>query len=251
MMGKASNAMIAMGIALGASVAAFGQSYPASAPKDGEVLLQISARGLATSPADLITVNIPLNASADTAIAARAAVQSKIDRLRKQFLAKGIAPGSISFAKSSGMQMGFISEPPEDDNGAPLPLPMAMTKKSAQSMLQLRLASAAQVEAVRDILDAENEGMMGVPVAALKDDRTAKRQAIADAVVKARAEADAYSEAFRMRILRVARISNQSSNSPDTNYAGIMQLIAGRANGAPNDVMTDAAISIDFVMAPR
>lgn len=147
--------------------------------------------------------------------------------------------------------MGFISEPPTDEDGAPLPWKAAMSKKTAQSLLRVKLNDPSQIEIVREVLDAENEAMAGAPVLSLKNEQPAKRKAIADAVAKARAEAEIYAAAFGMRVLRVSRISNEGLSPGEPGYAALMQMMAAQNGPDANDVSTDVTMSVDFVLVAR
>ena len=218
----------------------------------GEVLLQLSARGSVHSPADLITINIPISASGDTAIAARAADQATLDRVKHALVAKGIDPNAITLAPMNATRIGFIGNEGDYPAAASPEGPgAALNRKTAQAMLQVKLSDPARVQIVRDVLDSENQAMAGAPTFSLKDDRIAHRAAIADAIARARSDAEAYAAALGLHVVGIIRVSNQDQATQDAeSYADMMRQMMGQGEGS-NDVVTQARVSIDFRLAPR
>ena len=218
----------------------------------GEVLLQLSARGSVHNPADLITINIPISAWGNTAIAARAADQAIIDRVKHALVARGIDPNAITLAPMNGARMGFIGN--EEDMpvvASPQGLGATLNRKTAQAMLQVKLSDPARAQIVRDVLDSENQAMAGAPTFSLKDDRIAHRAAIADAIARARSDAEAYAAALGLHVVGIIRVSNQDQATQDAeSYADMMRQMMGQGESS-NDVVTQARVSIDFRLAPR
>ncbi|WP_340316705.1 SIMPL domain-containing protein [Rhizorhabdus argentea] len=219
-------ALLAVMVAVGISQSLAAQTVMPTPLASGEVLLQIVAHGSNRSPADFVLMTVPIWVSADDATAARMSNQAKIDRLKKLLVASGVDAADLTLVKPGAARMGFIgNEQLAGGEGAPLSMVQRLQQKTAYSALQIKLSDVSKLSRVTDILDAENEAMVADPVLRLKDDRGAKRAAIADAATRARFDADNYAAAFGLRVIRIARISDQASNVPETNYAAMMQMM--------------------------
>ncbi|MEO7690211.1 MAG: SIMPL domain-containing protein [Sphingomonas sp.] len=217
----------------------------------GEVLLQVSAMGSVHNPADDITITIPITASSSTAIAARAANQAVIDRLKRALIAKGIDPNAISLAPMNSPRIGFIGNETDMSGFPSQGLNMAQNRKTANSVLQVKLSETAGIRTVRDVLDAQDQGMVGAPAFSLKDDRAAHQAAVKDAIAKARADAESYAAALGLHVVSITRVSNQGPEGafPEA-YLAVMRTMTGQG-GESDDVVTEARVWIDFKLAPR
>jgi uncharacterized protein YggE len=217
----------------------------------GEVLLQVSAMGSVHNPADDITITIPITASSNTAIAARAANQAVIDRIKRALVAKGIDPNAISLAPMNSPRIGFIGNEVDMSGFPSQGVDMAQNRKTANSVLQVKLSNRAGIRTVRDVLDAEDQGMAGAPAFSLKDDRAAHQAAVKDAIAKARAEAESYAAALGLHVVGITRVSNQGPEGANPEaYLAVMRAMNGQG-GESDDVVTEARVWIDFKLAPR
>jgi Protein of unknown function (DUF541) len=94
------------------------------------------------------------------------------------------------------------------------------------------------------------------PFYSTSDPKAAHSRAIADALAKARAEADAYAAALGMRVVRIARVSSEKQG---ITWPDLMQWF-GKVddNGSPSEAnfrrlagSTYAGAKVDFVIAPK
>jgi uncharacterized protein YggE len=87
----------------------------------------------------------------------------------------------------------------------------------------------------------------------LKNNSEARRSAIANAIARARADAETYASVIGYRIARIAKLSNQ--NLPELvndDYAALLQGVGSSYSDAPaGHVVTKARVQIDFVLLPR
>lgn len=220
----------------------------------GEVLLQISAQGSVSSAPDRITVTVLLSAAGATSSAARAAAQAKANKVTAALVAAGIPADAIS--QGPGTSLGFMGDVQLEGLANTLPqvvtgsgTELAMTKRSTTSLL-IRLSNVGMVARVNSVLDAQDEAMAGRPTMELLKDAPARQAAIADAIKKARADADAYATALGMQVVRFVRVSNQAANAFDS-AAQMVEMFSNRRNSIENVVTTDAGVWIDFILAPR
>lgn len=243
--------ILSMITGLGATPAA-AQASANTALAPGEVLLQISANGSSRDKADTVTILVPISTTGATASAARAANEASIERLKKALVARGVPAGSASVVPMQG-SFGFIGN--ETANLDLLPgtaFAAAGREKSARSLIQIILTNPAMMSAVRAALDAENQAMTGPPVYALKDDRPASAAASADAIAKARRQADLSAAALGLRVARIVRVSNygeQTNEVPD--YESMARMMMGARADEGDQVVTRARVWIDFVLQPR
>lgn len=223
-------------------------------PVANEVPLGISERGSVHSRPDRITINVPVMASAETAAAARAANQAIVDKLIRDLLAQGLDRDAVQLAPTGGAAFGFVgNEAYDPDNPVAPNLPGASTKRrTATSLLQIKLHDQAGIETVRRVLDLDDQAMAGPPQLALADDGDARRQAATVAIAKARADADAYAASVGMRVSRMTRVSNYGPAGSGDNYTTVADNIMAMAQGqTTSDVTTSATVWIDFMMVPR
>lgn len=217
----------------------------------GEVLLQISATGSARNAPDSVIINVQIMTTGDTAVAARAAGVAKTEALIRALTANGVDKAAISQVRTSASAFGFIG-----NEAAGVDYPQRLNPGSeprlAQSIVRIKLRSLSQIGQVREVLDSQNLTMAGIPFLALGDEREARRAAIADAVLKARQDAETYASVAGFRVLRIVRISNQSARL-DTleSYSDLIRGMGSLQAADPDTVTTSASVTIDFMIGPN
>lgn len=229
---------------------AVAQTAPIAPLAPGEVLLQISASGSSTNRADSVTIFVPISTSADTASAARAANRAKIDILTKALVARGVPSSAVSLGANHSPFPFMGNEAAGVDGDGPSPFPRA--KRNAESVVQISLNDPAMFAAVRDVLDEENEAMMGAPVYALKNNAAARATAISDAMSKAREEASHSAAALGLQVARIVRVSNYGAQTTQPeDLQAVARMVMAMQGGSSDQVETQVRIWIDFVLTPR
>jgi uncharacterized protein YggE len=105
---------------------------------------------------------------------------------------------------------------------------------------------------VQELLDQKDAVTLESPLFELSDNRAARSAAIADAIQKARLDADAYAAALGMRVSRLTRVKDQNAQaSPFGNYAELVEKMVQQKSGPRGKVETDVNVVIEFALAPR
>ncbi|MES1984426.1 MAG: SIMPL domain-containing protein [Pseudomonadota bacterium] len=243
---------VLLGIAPFAMGAANAQTTNAAKP--GTVELRLNATGQSVKRADFVTIYVPISTNAETASAARSANSAAITTLTNALVERGIDRGSITLMPAA-TRFGFIGNEAYDPSDTPqVPQGMAamMARKTAYSTIRVRLTDASLVDRVREVLDQQNQSMTGAPTYALNDDRSAKNEAIADAIAKVRQDAEAYAAPLGLRVERITSVSSYgdaTSTMPDVNF--FAQMMAGTQEGPSNSVTTRAQVWVNFALVPR
>jgi uncharacterized protein YggE len=233
-------------VAVAGPLPAAAQQASSVALAPGEVALQISASASVTSPADKITITIPVSASGATAAVARAVNQVTIDWLKTALVAQGVDAGAISLLPSGQGAFGFPGMGEETAGGV-----AAGAKKTARTVVQVELRDAAQLARVTELLEQRNQ-QMSAPVYALRDDSAARGTATAEAIRKAQAQAESSAAAMGYRVVRMTRLSNYGQALFDNgDFASMAQTMFASRGGNGGTVLTQARVWIDFVMKPR
>lgn len=233
-------------------LAAHEENSPLLAP--GEVLAQVLGSGSVRSQPEVARFRLVVSARGDNAaqaVATRdAAVQSLLSKLR----AIGVPDSAISIQPEDMVRMGFISSPPDSDqdafdgSGVAALLGARSRGKVATVGVQIELTKMSHLATVRKIVFEQDEVDTQRPTLSLLDDTDARRSAIAQAVEKAKKEADAYASALGLRVVRITRVFNPDT-TPDPQLWP--QMIALMNGGNQNEVVTFARVGLDVVLAPR
>ena len=170
--------------------------------------------------------------------------------------AASVPDSAITVQPAGGMtRVGFISNPVSDDDDEPAAanaaamLAVARHGKTSSVGLQIELNDMTRLAAVRKLL-SEREDVIAQPIIlTLRDDSAAKREAVAQAIAKARQEADAYSGALGLRVARIVRVFDPAATSEQPQVW--TQMIAMMNGGTGEEVVTDARVGMDVVLAPR
>jgi uncharacterized protein YggE len=221
----------------------------------GEVLVQIGGAGQVRSPPEVARFRLTLSAHADNAAAARAACDVALRDLLAKLRNLGVQDASIAVLPPGATQIGFVGNEAYADDDAPNPvgaaamLAMTRQRKTAMVGVQIELTDMTRLAAVRQFLLERDDVASQPPALSLRDDSAARRTAIAQAIAQARKEADAYADALGLRVARIARVLDPSATIEQPQIW--QQMLAQMNGGNGNEVVTDARIGMDVVLAPR
>ncbi len=211
----------------------------------GEVLLQIVGDGEDRRPADEIALTIDVSASEATPAEARASDQAKVDKLIAGLTALGIDRAAITSLPMHASGAVFIVPPAVGT--APRPAP----KRSASTLVRVRLAGSGQMARVQTLLDEQELGLSGTPALALRDPRPARLAAIGNATEHARHDAEAEAAALGLRIGRMVRVANYAPTGALGDYLlNAANLFDPRRDTNSAEVVTKARVSIDYIAGP-
>jgi uncharacterized protein YggE len=228
-------------------------SLPPLAP--GEVLLEVSAAGTVSTPATSATIAVDVSGDGDDDRAARRMLDERLEQVRAGARAAGAAAADISVGsvRTGTPEVEFFN-----DLGAAGMNTMTSDGGRASAAVTIRLRSVAGVEPLRDRLGLIDGVSVGEAQYALDDDSAARRQARADAIRRARADADAYAATMNMRIVRVLRVTERGGFDLMSAMFGNESLFArqmeGRMSGrgrSSSRIETVALVGVDFALAPR
>lgn len=245
----------------------------------GETPLTISARSTVRTPPDLVLLQVRVSARGASQAEARKLADEKVQRIIAGLVSKGVRredvivttepQPALAINAVDEIEMVAVAPPPPpvvvppapkpspvvvSSAPPPPPVPVLMTpspasarRASATSTIKMSLQSTSQYTVAQEVLSREDV-YVGAARLSLRDDRQAKRAAIAQAIAKARDEADIYAAAVGMRVTRVTKISNEM---PIGTLAVDVDSLVSRRAGSQEEVATDAAVTIEFAMAPK
>ena len=228
----------------------------------GEVLLEAGGYGLARTPADLGTLEVPIRAEGATEVAARRAFEAQQRRVVDAAVRAGVAradivpesPPKIERDEADTLTDLDAEEPAASERRAEPPV------FRASGSVKFRSRNVSRAAAVREAIG--NAGVDSVPdfVFSLIDSRAARRQAKTAAVEQARGDAEAYAARLNMRVVRIARISERAATYNLNSIFGLaFDALLGNPRGPlgiveeyqEGVVVTPAIVDVDFVLAPR
>lgn len=234
----------------------------------GEVLVEINALGVVTTRADRATLTFSIQGSGDTDADAVRQVEGSVRNLRQELRSLGIADADIRIQPAVARATRGMTDVTDDMsfNGTVAMVEENMADTNAM-MSATSFASAAVEITIRNVDRAHEVRAVAIqqsgvtilrsPAYALADDSVPRRQARAQALQKARADAEAYAVALNMRVVRVARVSERLGFdmfgmmiSEPRALANLYSPAALRNNGGP-DVQTMVTVGVDFVLAPQ
>jgi uncharacterized protein len=258
---------LALGLGLAALLAlapAASAQGPALAP--GEVLLELSSFGRARTAPDRLEVEGSLYASGDTAEAARRDIDALIRRLRGQLRALGLSDADISigdpvqnpeYQSADGYNtMGML-----ESNSFDVIEQGSGSRYSYTASLTVRTRNVALAPRIEQVLSGASVLLVDGARYTLSDPVAARRAARADAIARARAQADDYAAGLNMRVARLVRISERSGPSfmemmmggisgGDAGMAALQREMVENPDSAEG-VNTIAFLGVDFALAPR
>jgi uncharacterized protein YggE len=221
-----------------------------SAISSGEIPLEVAAKGVSVAPADKATIVLNLTCSAETSAEARKLVKDRADGLVRELVSAGVPAVDISVDGSS--RIGFVgNEAIEAAMNAGQPS-AAKPKRSAYQAITVTFTNFALLARVQELLDHKDAVTLESPLYEISDARAARRAAIADAVRKARDDADAYAASLGMRVSRLTEIRDQSSQaSPLGDYSDVFEKMMQQKTVSKGKVETDIRVAVGFTLTPR
>lgn len=244
-------------IFLGLLVPAVALAQPAT---QREVSLELIASGTVTVPASKFTMSIDINAIGDSQAKAdanrdakRADVTDALGKLGIPATALTMPPKSFDAPLAEPLSaMNVVDASEGSDAEKP-----SFTSSVA---LVLTLTSVDQVIAAREAFAKMDGVTAGAPASDVGDRDGLYRQAKIKALANARADADAYAREMGMHVVRVSRISESGNGLFPPGFQSLFQRVLTGGGGpallksmfesAPGTVRIDAALSVEFVLAP-
>lgn len=246
--------VVAIALALAATPAAADNVVAGVQLAPDEVLLEVEGVGISRLPADRATYTATMyglgatQAEAEQNLAAKVLAVSEAARraggsIKRELLGRtldplDLLPGMRAQLSRRGMEAGEAAESRE--RSAQSRLEVVVTGDVRRMLGVQRAMAAAGAE---DIL----------PVYELVDSTTARQAAKADAIKRARADAEAYARSLGLNIRKLLAVSERSSFAA----SDFVELAGGGRNlanplGRPTDTIeTRAKVTVSYILAPR
>lgn len=222
----------------------------------GEVLAQVGGLGQVRSRPEVARFRLTLSARGDSPAAARVACDAALRDLVARLRDLGVPDAATRLLPPGAAPIAFVGNAAygDDDMSGPAGVvalqAMARQRKVATSDVQIELTDMTRLSAVRRLLLERDDVAAQPPALSLRDDTAARRAAIAQAIAKAREEAEAYSAALGLRVARITRVFDPAATTEQAMlWAG--QMIAMTSGSTGDEVVTDARVGMDVVLAPR
>jgi uncharacterized protein YggE len=125
--------------------------------------------------------------------------------------------------------------------------------RTESSTIEVRLRDPDRFEALRTALEAAGADRVPAPEYSLANDVPARQAAKANAIARAREEAEVYARALGMEIGRELRVSERANaNWGDIESMREMyRMMSGTGRAATNIVETEVKISMDFALVAK
>ncbi|HEX8643510.1 MAG TPA: SIMPL domain-containing protein [Allosphingosinicella sp.] len=221
-------------------------TLPPLAP--GEALLEISAIGVATSPATSATLNVAISVEAPTDAEARSMAGAAIARVEAAARAAGVAAADIETRNVDAMTGPLGNAMYSEMNSTSEDMAYGV------ATVVIRVRNPAAAPGLQRTLGGLPDVGYVEPEYRLDDDSVARRSARADALRRARADADGYAASMNMRVARVLRVTERvgldfmSIMSPDNPL--VREMEAGRTTN-DGQIRVVAVLGVDYALAPR
>ena len=171
---------------------------------------------------------------------------AEVERIEAAAGRAGVAPADIQVRPQEDFTWGLVGVNPGD-------VLMAMEEgdgaraRSAGATVRIKLPNVAAYERLRDAVETA-ETSVGPVEYSLSDPAGAQREARADAVLRARAEAEDYARTIGMRVGRLVRVSARG----DAEALAVMEMlrVVNRADVPPDVVETKFRLAADFALVP-
>jgi uncharacterized protein YggE len=229
---------------------------PVSLPQlaAGEVLLEVNAVGIVTSPASSAAITVSLHADGSSEAEARRALAEMVGRVSAAARSAGVAAVDIRVTPTGAGESG--------DMGVDMTMNTfdvgEATEPSfyANSRIDIRLRDASRAQDLQQRLQTLDGVTANGPTFELDDDSVARRGARAAAIANARADAESYAAATNMRVGRILRVTERTGldfmgmalSESNTIMRTVRRLEQGPRDG---QVDTFVVVGVDFVLAPR
>ena len=225
----------------------------AQAPMAGpnEIPLEIAAKGVSIVPADKATIVLNLRCNAATSTEAKKLVRERADKLSGDLIAAGVPSRNVTIDEPTA-KPGFIGNETIESMTNAAAQSDAKAKRSASLAVTVTFTDFSLLRRVQELLDQKDAVTLESPLFELSDNHVARRAAIADAIQKARTDADAYASSLGMRVARLTRIRDQDAQaSPFGDYGELVQKFMQQKNAPNGKVETDVRVTVEFALAPR
>lgn len=233
---------------LGASSGVWAQAAPATGP----VSVEIVSAGQVKQMANRYRVQVTLTATGANEAAAGTALAAARTKLLQQLAGLNVREAQPDLAAPTSMASliagiggrttpSFSTEMPDEDSDA-------APQSTATEKLMLDAPSRAAVESSRPVIEA-NGGVLDDDVLPLLIDYVVPtRQAKADALKKAQAEAEAYAASLGLRRATVTRISErQDLTAGAMNLVGqLISTFAPKPAAQADEVTVQANLTVEF-----
>ena len=231
-------------------------TLPPLAP--GEVLLETNAIGITTSPATSARISLTVSAEAASEADARRAAATAIQRVTAAARAAGVPAADIDASDinvSAAMSdMYNMTMDPTEMNA--MEASGMENAHYASATVVIRMRNAGATPALHRSLNAIENVDASIPEYSLDDDSAPRRAARAEAVRKARADAESYAAALGMRLSRVLRVTERTGldflgmafSESNTAMRTFRDYERSMAEG---QVMTFVVVGVDYALAPR
>ncbi|MBX3561819.1 MAG: SIMPL domain-containing protein [Sphingomonas sp.] len=252
LVGAALVAAAAFGAATGSLRA---QPVSAAPLAPGEVLLEMSVTGTSRVRAESARILVTVNARGASPVEARTAVEAMVQQVVGIAESAGVAAADIRPARRSG-PVGFVGNEAFPDDETQLAMIAAQAQQGrnfASRVLEVVIRAPERADRVRAALEEAGVGMVSAPIYRADDEGAARRAARADALAKARADAEAYAASIGMRVARIVRISERmgAEGVGWTVFATMMRQAAGNEAVEGSEVETQVHLAVDFALAAR
>ena len=247
---------VGMGVAflLAAATAASAQDPVATVPLAvGEVLLEINANGSAVTRADAADISVHIPAEGADEAAMRRDYQRRSARISAAARPVG--------AEIEVEEMAYYAMTVDADmNAAVDTMDMnhvdGLEQPEAAGSAVIRLRNIARVDQLLRSIE-EAGGSVTNTAYRTSDDGPARRQARANAIAAARADADAYAASLNMRVARMVRVTERTevdfwslmSGGGEAMATAMAAQMSGAADG--REVPTFIRLGVDFILVPR
>lgn len=242
--------LVVLGALLALAVPAGAQVVTAPPLLAGEILLEVEGDGLSRVQASTVGLTYSVSQNGTTAAEADAALQEKLRNLRQIARDAGVADSDLRVDEISSLVPGLGSVrtvPLNPSAGRSLG---QNERAVAYSSVRIELRDPSRLVALRRNLRRLAISEVGQPEFATSDVDRARQAAKADALAKARADAQAYADRLGMRLLRIIRVSERDSDILDAiNLIGPPRAPPRRDDDST--VETRIRVSVDFVLGPR
>jgi uncharacterized protein len=253
---------LSLALAASAPLAATAQAPVMTQPlAAGEVLLEVNALGFVTSRADRATMSFTITASGENDAAARNAAQQSIAEVRTMLRGHGVTDADIRIQPINTYEI---------ETAMTADMNLAMDTNTTEAVEAAAAAPSTSANAQAEIVVRNIDRVAGIQSAlmergifattginyALDDETVPRRQARAQAMQKARADAESYAASLNMRVVRIVRVTERLGldvlSLAGSEYQTVSNLfMPAMMRGGGAQVPTFVAVGVDFVLAPR
>ena len=217
----------------------------------GEVLLETGGVGVVTSRADLATITLTVISSGDTPAAAARANRTQVRRLVAAARGAGAPADASSSRREGSAAFAMTVNPGESMDGA-------AGAHQAPGTITIRLRDIDRVAAVREALERAGAANVALPVYALTDRAVARREARAQALALARADAEVHARNVGMRLARMVRITERVNddlygiavNNAEM-FRRLERMIGPARDQTEPQIVTVVMLGVDHALAPQ